>query len=207
VNLLRSEVVLNDQNGEGIFEVVQRGRAMAGMPAMPAMPLPMTDVDAIAGYIHSVVAAGRGAPSGPPLNLLVGDAKAGATYFGERCVSCHSATGDMAGIGSRIPDVMTLQNAWVAGMRITADRENPKGRLPTVTVTPRGGGTLSGKLARIDNFLIVVELPDGTQRSFLREGDEPKVDIKDSRQGHYDFWPTLTPKDLHDVTAFLASLK
>ncbi len=83
-NLLRSQLVLNDQEGELILPIVQGSRADKGMPALP---IPPDDVKAIAVYIHSVTASSRGQGSpprgmGPPPDVLVGDAAAGATYFG-----------------------------------------------------------------------------------------------------------------------------
>src|SRR5262245_25272996 len=83
VNLLRSPLVLNDQEGELIYPVVHGGRNPEGRPPMPPLPLSEEDVKAVAAYIHSVAArmAGQGGP--PPnampieLNILVGDATAG----------------------------------------------------------------------------------------------------------------------------------
>src|SRR6187399_307455 len=98
INLLRSPLVLNDQNGELIFPVVRDGRATPGLPPMPPLPLKEDDVKAIATYIHSVMARSPGQggpPPGPPvvLNILVGDAAAGQKFFAANCASCHSATG------------------------------------------------------------------------------------------------------------------
>ena len=116
-NLLRSAVVLMDQHGELILPIVHGARAERGMPALP---LPDADVVAVAEYIHSVVATarGQGAPpesEAPPPNALVGDAKAGEVYFAAKCSSCHSPTGDLAGIASRVDEAKTLQNYWVVG--------------------------------------------------------------------------------------------
>ncbi|HYT73975.1 MAG TPA: c-type cytochrome, partial [Vicinamibacterales bacterium] len=120
VNLLRSQLVLNDQDGELIFPVVKNGRATPGLPPMPPLPLPEDDVKAIAAYMHSVAArkVGQGGPPpGPPveLNIVVGDAAAGKRYFEATCASCHSATGDLEGIATRYASPMALQTAWVAG--------------------------------------------------------------------------------------------
>jgi cytochrome c oxidase cbb3-type subunit 3 len=216
-NLLRSQVVLNDQHGEVIYPIVLNGRQTPGMAAMPPLGLPQPDVIAIAEYIHSVVFTSRGQgapPPGPPvvLNLLVGDAAAGKAYFGSKCSACHSATGDMAGIGTRIPDVMTLQNTWVGG----GGRGGRGGRgggaagAPTpvtVTVTPSSGPAVEGRLVRVDDFLVVVGLADGSTKSFRRDGDVPKVEIKDPREPHRNLLPTYTDKDIHDVTAYLVTLK
>ena len=86
INLLRSQLVLNDQNGELIFPVVRDGLNNPGLSPMPAVPISLDEVKAIAEYIHSVAATAQrqgGPPPGPPLtlNILVGDAAAGKTYF------------------------------------------------------------------------------------------------------------------------------
>ena len=85
-NLLRSQLVLSDQAGEAIAPVVMNGRNPPGGKAMPALPLPRADIDAIAEYIHSVVATAQPQGAPPPgaqveLNLLVGNAKSGETLF------------------------------------------------------------------------------------------------------------------------------
>ena len=48
---------------------------------------------------------------------------------------------------------------------------------------------------------------DGTQRSFRRNGDTPKVEIHDPLQPHKDLLRTYTDKDIHNVTAYLVTLK
>ena len=116
-NLLRSQVVLNDQAGELIMPIVKGSRAERGMPPLP---LPDEDIKAVAEYLHSLQAAGRpqGAPpvSEAPLpNALVGDTASGEKYFAAKCSTCHSATGDLKGIATRVPDARTLQSGWVAG--------------------------------------------------------------------------------------------
>ncbi len=118
-NLLRSQVVLNDQNGELILPVVQQGRMNPGMPVMPPLNMPEADVRAIATFIHSVTASARGQgapPAGDPvkLNIVVGDAKAGQAYFNAKCTACHTEK-DMQVIATRVAEPMDLQNVWVAG--------------------------------------------------------------------------------------------
>src|SRR6478736_9855196 len=122
VNLLRSNLVLTDQHGELILPVVKGGRNNPGMPVMPPFPqIPDDDVKALAEYIHAVAFTMRGQGNPPPgeaavvLNIVVGDANAGKAYFAAKCSSCHSATGDLQGLATRIADPVQLQNAWVAG--------------------------------------------------------------------------------------------
>ena len=59
----------------------------------------------------------------------------------------------------------------------------------------------------MDNFLITVRQADGTQRTIRRDGDTPKVELKDPLAGHKALLAQLTDKDMHDVTAYLATLK
>jgi cytochrome c oxidase cbb3-type subunit 3 len=70
-----------------------------------------------------------------------------------------------------------------------------------------GGQKVEGRLGRIDDFLVIVNFDDGTSRTIARNGDLPKVEVKDPMQGHYDLIRVLTDKDMHNVTAYLASLK
>jgi cytochrome c oxidase cbb3-type subunit 3 len=214
-NLLRSAVVLMDQHGELILPIVHGARAERGMPPLP---LPDPDVVAIAEYIHSVVATSRGQGAPPesetPLpNALVGDAKAGEVYFTANCATCHSATGDLAGIGSRLDEAKNLQNYWVVGggptgrggrggLRASDDR-----RTVTATVTMPNGEKIHGQLARLDNFFITLLLDDGRLRTIRREGDVPHIEIKDPLEFHKKLPGILTDKDMHDVTAYLATLK
>jgi cytochrome c oxidase cbb3-type subunit 3 len=215
-NLLRSAIVLDDKDGELIAPIIKNGQQK-----MPPINLPDADLKAIATYLHSVAAtmAGQGGPPRgnpiPPAEaVLVGDANAGKTYFAARCASCHSVTGDLQGVGGRYPDPRTLQTAWVGGSSGGGGRGGGRGGggggggggYP-VTVTLPSGQKVEGRLNRIDDFIVVVTLEDGTQRSFARNGDAPKVEIRDPLKGHKDLLTVLTDKDMHDVTAYLASIK
>ena len=208
-NLLRSQLVLNDQAGELIQPVVQEGRRNPGMPAMPPLSLSPDELKAIAEYIHSVAATSRGQgapPAGPPvvLNVLVGDAEAGRAYFDSKCSGCHSATGDLNGLGTRMPNPTQLQNYWVGG---GAGGRGGGASPVTATVTLSSGQRFEGRLSRIDDFIIVLTLADGTSRSFRREDNFPSIEIRDPREPHRKLLPVYTDKDIHDVTAYLVTLK
>ncbi len=210
-NLLRSQLVLNDQAGELITPVVLQGRQNPGMPVMPPLNIPADDIKAIAAYIHSVTASARGQgapPEGPPveLNIVVGDAKAGQAYFKAKCTACHTDEA-MQGIATRVSDAMALQNFWVAGGRGGGGRGGAAQSVVTATVTEASGQKTEGRLIRLDDFYVVVALADGTSRSFRRDGDVPKVEVKDPREAHRKLLPTYADKDIHDVTAYLVTLK
>ena len=209
-NLLRSQLVLNDQDGELILPVVQQGRQNPGMPVMPPLNIPPDDVKAIATYIHSVTASARGQgapPDGPPveLNIVVGDAKAGQAYFAAKCTTCHTAA-DMQGIATRVSDPMALQNHWVGGGGGRGRGGAPPTPVTAIVVDASGQKT-EGRLIRLDDFSVVVSLADGTSRSFRRDGDVPKIEVRDPREAHRKLLPNYADKDIHDVTAYLVTLK
>ena len=174
---------------------------------MPAIDLSTDDIRAIAEYIHSILATARGQGNPPPippvtLNVLVGDAGAGRAYFEAKCSACHSVTGDLRGIGSRIASPAQLQNMWVAG----GAGGRGGGTTPiTAVVTLREGQKVEGRVIRSDDFAIALAMADGTSRSFRRDGDVPKVEIHNPREGHIKLLPGYTDKDIHDVTAYLVT--
>jgi cytochrome c oxidase cbb3-type subunit 3 len=217
-NLLRSQVMLNDQEGELLLPIVQGARAQKGMPPLPMQP---DDVKAVAAYIHSVLASAerQGAPPAGPepiLNVLVGNAAAGQAYFAATCSKCHSTTGNLAGIGARFPDAKTLQNLWVSGGRaggrgggggFRGPGSPNNARAVTATITLPAGGKIEGRVVRYDDFLITLALEDGSLRTVRREGDKPKVEIRDPLEPHRDLLAVYTDKDIHDVTAYLVTVK
>ena len=217
-NLLRSALALRDQEGELIGEVIRNGRP--GTIMVP-MPLPDEDIKAIATFIHHLQSLGSnqgGPPPGPPveLNILVGDAAAGRKYFEAKCSTCHSPTGDLQGIASRY-EPKALQNLWVSGGRAGrrpggSGSSGQQGGAPdrsvvTARVTLPSGETIEGPLVRYDDFLVTIRLADGTTRTLRRNGDQPRLEINDPLAGHTELLAVLTEKDMHDVTAYLATLK
>ena len=210
-NLLRSQLVLLDKKGEKILDVVRSGRqGPAGV--MPAFPLPETDVLAIAEYVHSVlsqVAHGAGtstAGASAELNVLVGNASAGEARFRQSCSGCHSTSGDLRGIGARVADARELQNLWVAGSS-KGRPANASKLVTTVTVEQPGSTVVTGALVRIDDFIVTVLEQDGSRRTFRREGDSPKVTVHNPLEPHRQLALTLSDSDMHDVTAYLATVK
>ena len=217
-NLLRSQAVLDDQHGELIRPIVYGSRQSAGMNAVD---IPEADVVAVAEFIHSVAAMGGNQgrpPAGPPavLNVLVGSVAAGQAYFDTSCTTCHSVNTDLKGIATKVPDPKTLQNFWVSGGGggRGGGGEGGDGAAPTsragrvtVTVTSPAGQKVEGVLRRIDEFNVTLVQPDGTSRTFRRDGDVPKVEVHDPLEPHRKLLPLYTDKDIHDVTAYLVTIK
>jgi cytochrome c oxidase cbb3-type subunit 3 len=212
-NLLRSQVALSDRDGELIIPIIQGSRQDGGMPAIK---LSAEDDKAVAAYVRSVMETigTQGTPPSaglPPPSVLVGNASEGQAYFAAKCGGCHSATADLQGIATRIPDPKALQNAWVAGGarggRGGRGATAPDARTPTVAVILPSGESVEGRLALIDDFLVTVGLADGTMRTFRRDGEVPKVDVHDPMKAHRDLLAVYTDKAMHDVTAYLVTLK
>ncbi len=205
-NLLRSELVLNDKDGELIAPVIQNGRPDQGMPKFP---MTLAQISDIAAYIHSFKVGGYDISRMTPPSILVGDAKAGEAYFTSTCSGCHSVAGDLKGIGTRYIDAKSLQNhVLMPGGRGGRGGPPPGTNLtPTVTVTPPSGPKVEGRLIRIDDFIVTLTEADGVQRTFRRDGDMPKVEIHDPLQPHKDLLPKYTDKDIHNLTAWLVTVK
>ena len=77
----------------------------------------------------------------------------------------------------------------------------------TVAVTTADGQRIAGRLDRIDDFIVILTQEDGTQRSFRRSGATPQVQVTDPLEGHKQLLVKYTNKDIHDVTAYLVTLK
>jgi len=213
-NLLRSGIALSDQHGEKV------GPALAAHN--PAITLASADSVAVAEYIHSIHAtmSGQGSPpgrnpTGIELKVLVGDAKAGETYFAAACSKCHSVTGDLKGIGGKFSDARALQNAWVSGSSAAfggfgGGRGGGAGAGNPATVIMADGSKIEGTLVRKDDWLVIVMLPDGTRKSIARNNGVPKVDVKDPKDPHKTMVLELDDpenKKMHDITAYLWTIK
>ncbi|HKQ85616.1 MAG TPA: c-type cytochrome [Candidatus Acidoferrales bacterium] len=202
-NLLRDQLVMDDRNGELITTVVQNGISDKGMPKFAT--LSPSDIVAIAAFVHSL-GLGRGGPP-VPVNPVVGDAAAGKAFFEGpgKCATCHSSTGDLARVGGKY-DPRTLQGKFLMpnGGRGAAPANIPP---TTVTVTPPNGQKVEGTLVAIDEFSVTLKTADGSERSFTLNGDVPKVEVHDPLQAHKDLLPKYTDVQIHNLTAYLVTLK
>jgi mono/diheme cytochrome c family protein len=203
-NLIRSQLVMNDQKGELITPVVQNGRPDQGMPKLNLTAEQVSDV---AVFIHSFQVGGYDISRMQPPGILVGDAKAGEAYFNAKCAGCHSVTGDLRGITTKITDAKALQQFWL--MPGGGRRSQQPSNVPpvTVTVTQPSGQKLEGRLVRIDDFVVTLTDTDGIQRTIRRDGDTPKVEIHDPLAPHKNLLRTYTDRDIHNVTSYLVTVK
>jgi cytochrome c oxidase cbb3-type subunit 3 len=202
-NLLRSELVLNDQHGEAITPVVQNGRG-----EMPRLNLTAEQVADVAAFIHSFRVGGYDISRMTPPSILIGDATAGEKAFQAKCASCHSSTGDLKGIGARYSNPKQLQNTFLMPGGGRGGRGGRGGGpATTVTVTMPGGEKVEGRLVRIDDFIVTLADSDGLQRTIRRDGDSPRVEIHDPVKPHLDMLPTYSDTEIHNITSYLVTLK
>jgi cytochrome c oxidase cbb3-type subunit III len=206
-SLLRSQLVMNDQKGETISQVVKSGRP--GTP-MPAFKFTDDQIADIAEFLHGFTINSRDPARVRAPSIVVGNPQAGQAYFQATCSSCHSVTGNLAGIATKFADARTLQQTWlmpgVSGRGGGAGGGVSSAVPITATVTPASGVKVEGQLERMDEFSVTLITANG-RRTFQRQGDVPKIEINDPLARHKALLSSYTDKNIHDVTAYLVTIK
>jgi mono/diheme cytochrome c family protein len=211
VDLTHSAIVVADATAMQLAAFLKTGRP----PRMPAFTnLTDEQVADIESFVRTQIprAGGRGALS----VVVVGDATAGKAFFNGvgKCNECHSVTGDLQGIGAKY-DVLTLQGRIVLprgsggwpGLKNPFEVSNPPNVPRSVTVTEPDGKMTTGELVSISDFDVVLRDSNNVRHTFARNGDVPKIILKDPLQAHVDLMPHLTDDEMHDLTAYLVTLK
>jgi mono/diheme cytochrome c family protein len=204
-NLMRSDTVLLDDKGERIGPVILGGRADKGMPPFMLTPAQIGDIVA---FLHSLPVSSRTGER--VVNIVTGNADAGRAFFQTKCTACHSPTGDLQGVANRYADPKVLQQTWLLpGTGGTRGGGQPRPAPPIgVTVTMANGQKVQGTLNRLDDFMVSLKMADGTYRTFRTEGaNAPKVELRDPLKGHRDLLTTYSDAEIHNVTAYLVTLK
>lgn len=203
-DLVRSLIVLDDEKGILIAPVIREGRPDKGMPKLNLTEPQIADIVA---WLHARTYTAGHRVTYIFGNVVTGDAKKGQAYFNSSggCSGCHSPTGDLAGIGAK-HEPLALQSLWLQPRsRRTSAKAGPGS--PTVTVTLASGKTISGVLDRVDDFTVSLHDSDGHFHSFSRDDAGLKLAIHDPEQAHTELLSKYTDADIHNVTAYLASLK
>jgi cytochrome c oxidase cbb3-type subunit 3 len=197
-DLIRSNVVLHDNLGSGIGPALKKLAGHTDLTQAQVLDLSHFLKQRVEDTITDRNAA-------KPPNVLTGDANAGRAYFNGagKCSMCHSATGDLAGIGKRY-DGITLQQRFLFPRQ--GGRGTPPPKPIEVTVTPPSGPPVSGTLDRIDDFNVSLKDAAGQRQSWRRAPDL-KVDINDPYATHNELLDQYTDADMHNIVAYLASLK
>jgi len=197
-NLLYSTQVLDDDHSEKLVAFLKVGRTDKGMPAF-AQESDRTLTD-VAEYLHLQVEkyANRGTYQNTN-NIMTGSAAAGAAFFKQNCITCHSADRDLKGVGARMRP-LDLQHAM-----IFPPREDHAERAMRATVSWRGT-TTEGIVTKIDDFEIVVTDKNGEVHPF-RRGPDVAVALHDPLEWHKAFAYRVNDKQMTDLVTFLGALK
>ena len=207
-DLTRSTLVMEDEGGKQLGEFLKIGRPDRGMPKFDFSASQHAD---LAAFLHNEIYLASNRRLYKILDVLVGNPKAGEAYFtgAGRCATCHSATGDLKGVGAKY-DPVALQGRIVYPRRggVPGSPAYEDKNAVRATITLPSGGTATGAIVRLTDFEVTIfDAQTKQQRSFLRNGDTPKVVVADPLQAHLDQMLKWTDADMHDVTAYLASLK
>jgi cytochrome c oxidase cbb3-type subunit 3 len=208
-DLVRSVVVLHDEGrGTTIGPVVSNGRADRGMPKFNFTDDQIKDV---AAFLLSRNQAAANRDTYQVLDLLTGDAKAGKAYFDRHCTSCHEVSGDLAEVARRY-DAPTLQWRFLYPARKASDGwpSAPDSRAQkTVRVTLPSGQSYSGRLLQFDDFSVALLDTSGQYRSWELDGGKSgiKVHLHDPLDGHLQLLREYTDADIHNILAYLETLK
>jgi cytochrome c oxidase cbb3-type subunit 3 len=201
-DLTRSLVVAEDAYGDRIGDLLQAGTAAADMHAFD---LDEAEFEAIVAFIHAQKTQAESVAGGRQFvdvaDLQTGDAGAGRAYFNGSggCATCHSVTGDLAGVASRFEGIDLMRRMLYPSFG------RPAPAPATVTVTLASGETVIGPLASQSEFTISIRTDDGESQSW--SVDDVDFVVDDPVTAHFDQLGRYTDGDMHDVYAYLETLR
>ncbi len=196
-DLTSSKLVAGDVNGDQIGAVVRNGRPDKGMPRFS---LPDDQIAALVAFIHTQAASAasqNGKRRGVDVSdLQTGSAEAGREYFNGagKCATCHSATGDLAGVARRYQ-----------GLRLEERMLYPRNAQAKLKVTLPTGETVSGTLAYVDEFTVALRDSSGQYRSWPTS--EVRYAMDAPAREHAELLGKYTDADIHNLMAYLQTLR
>jgi cytochrome c oxidase cbb3-type subunit 3 len=195
-DLVRSLIVLRDRYGNELSPFLRKGHPTQRTPAANFTAKQIEDLSHFLKQRFNETL--RSSPTYRVQNVLTGNARAGADYFNGagKCNGCHSITGDLAGIGKKY-DPPTLQQRFLFPQRT---------KPVVVAVSSPTEPLVTGTLVRIDDFDVSIRDGSGEYHSWKRTRDL-KVERRDPYAAHVDLLDKYTDKNIHDIVAYLESLK
>ncbi len=196
-DLTRSKLVAGDVAGDKIAPVIREGRPEKGMPRFS---LPEAEIAAVVAFIHdqktkaeALVGTRRGVDVA---DLQTGNVEAGKIYFNGagKCASCHSPTGDLAGVAKRFE-----------GLKLEERMLYPKGAKAKITVTLASGETITGDLVYQDEF--TVGLKDAAHHYRSWSVKNLKFSIEAPAEAHAEMLAKYTDDDIHNLMAYIQTLR
>jgi len=195
-DLTQSKLVRRDRSGDEISKVIREGRS----GKMPPFSFSPQEVRGIIAFIREREAESAAHPGGrrgvAVADLQTGNAAAGKHYFegAGGCTKCHSATGDLAGIASRHE-----------GLDLEERMLYPPNATSRVTVTLPSGKTVSGMLAYRDEFTVGLRDAKGVYHSW--PVSRVHSTVESPVEAHVDLFPKYTDEDIHNLMAYLQTLR
>lgn len=207
-NLVRSVLVLHDRVGSDLGPFLKKGHPT--MSGRPSASLTEAQVADLAHFLRQRINDTlRGSPIFREGDVVTGDAKAGETFFNGpgACATCHTASSrSLRGIATRIPSPIDLQQRWLFPGTARGRGAGPAPDPVTVTVTPASGPAITGAMVQIDDFYVTLRDSANAIR-VIKRAPGMKVVKNDPLRAHHELLDRLTDKNLHDVTAYLVTLK
>jgi mono/diheme cytochrome c family protein len=206
-DLIRSVLANHDENGNLIGPVILDGRPEKGMPKFKMTPAQISDIVAFLRFRNRYVRYRQ--LYQVKNDVITGDAKAGEAYFNGvgRCRGCHSPSGDLAHVAARFePEFLLRRFLYPAtrSFRGASEPANDRARA-TVTVTLPSGESVSGLLEHVDEFSVSMRDASGDYHTWWRE--TAKVEIHDPLEAHAELLSQYTDTDIHNLLAYLETLK
>ena len=201
-DLTRSMLVAEDLRGDKIGSLLRAGRIDRGMPAFT---LSDAETAAIVAFVHDQKSRAESQEGGRRsvdlADLQTGNAEAGRRFFEGPggCVRCHSASGDLAGVADRLEGLPLLQRMLYPAR----DARHPS--VAHATVTLPSGETVTGRLISRDEFTLAIVDTSGRYRSW--RADRVKATIDNPLEAHSTQLSRYTDEEMHDVLAYLQTLR
>lgn len=204
-DLIRSVLANHDEKGNLIGPVILNGRPDKGMPKFDMTPAQISDIVAFLAARNRYVRYRQLYQVQDA--VVAGDAKAGQAYFTGtgRCSTCHSPTGDLAHIAGKYePEALIRRFLYPQGRGGRGSAPEPRSQA-TVTVTLSSGQTFSGPLRHLDEFTVSMNDAAGDYHTWPREN--VKVEVHDPLSAHVELLGKYTDDDMHNLLAYLETLK
>ena len=231
-NIIRTKTVNFDRTAAEAGSVLEPF-LKAGHPTQskkPSESFTRDEVVALANFLRQRVNdTMRGSAVFTAGDILIGDAKAGEAFFQGKggCANCHNEqASNLAGIATRIPVPVDLQQRMLfpgaAGRGRGRGRggrggASPPGGAPAgaaaadrnairATIASASGPSISGVLVEESDFYVTIRDEDGIVRT-VRRTPGMKVTRTNPLQEHIDLLDRITDAQIHDLVAYLETLK
>ncbi len=211
-DLMASALVEQDVHGEKIGPVVRNGRS----GKMPAFQQTDEQLAGLVAYIHDQKAKAKVGRrrTVDAADLQTGNVEAGMRYFNGAggCAKCHSPSGDLAGVAGKLQGLDLVRRMLYRGEKLATESGEEEGNkagappvTPTATITLPSGQSVTGKLAYRDEFTIALVDDGGWYRSW--PASQVKYTVKNPLEGHIELLGKFTDENIHDVLAYLQTLR